>query len=214
MTEKTCQSPDDDKEQPGPEPFQKNQSSRPFLPSRTEIIGDTPWIEVFSKLATVAVLILAVWQYYEAGQDKKRERSLQLVAEWFETGQPEHLAQVSEYLFSAAQESQFTIAALPETMRERAWKNAENNTFGALISPYQPLTMQTRKNIDKLFRFFVRLEICLSSRLCDKPVARDYFLVEAQSLSKELTPFISRMRSSGYPNYGKAVESFVETVKQ
>jgi hypothetical protein len=171
-----------------------------------------PAVDIASKMATVAVLGLAFWQYYEAGQDKKRERSLQLVSAWVDDGQPERIARVSAFLYQKAAAARAQIEILPEIMREKAWENANERIFLSLVTANDATASNARVDIDNLFRFFVRVEICVSSGLCDANVARDYFLIEAQSLTTDLAPFLALVRESGLPNYGKAVEAFVSQV--
>jgi len=168
--------------------------------------------DIFAKISTVAVLVLAWWQYYQAGIDKTRERAMEMVTEWVEGGQAERLARVSEYLHSAATQAQAQIDAMPEAARERGWENAEKVTFGGLAEPPSAEIRALRRDIDQIFSFFTRAEICVSSDLCDAEVMRAYFLVEARSLTTELTPFIARVRDSGYPSYGAATEAFVQQV--
>lgn len=171
-----------------------------------------PWVDISAKIATVAVLGLAVGQYYKAGQDAKRERSLQLVAEWVEDGQPERIAAINSFLLNAAAAARPQVAALPETMRDKAWANANESILESLVARDNPQAATTRSDIDRLFGFFVRVDICVSSGLCDADVARDYFLVEAQSLTTELAPLVAKLRQAGQPGYGRAAEAFVSRV--
>lgn len=168
-----------------------------------------PWVEVFSKLATVAVLLLAFLQYYDGTQDKKRERAMQLVQDWVENGQPEGLTRVSGYVEAAARAVKPQIEALPSELQERAWDNARENTFTTLVVPQSPEEKEVRAAIDALLRFFARAEICVSSGLCDPEVTRSYFLIEARSMHTELAPFIARMRKSGVNDYGRALDALL-----
>lgn len=168
-----------------------------------------PWVEVFSKLATVAVLFLGFLQYYDSGKDKKRERAMTLVQEWVTSENPARLTEVSAFIERSARMVKPQIEALPTDLQERSWNNWRKNTLAALVTPKTDETKDIRAAIDGLFRFFARAEICVSSGLCDPEVMRSYFLIEARSMHTELSPFIARMRESGLNDYGRALDAFL-----
>lgn len=151
-------------------------ANMPAPPTPAMVERLQPWVEVFSKLATVAVLLLAFLQYYDSAQDKKRERAMQLVQEWVENKHPEGLTRVSGYVEAAVRTAKPQIEALPSELQERAWDNVRENTFKALVLPQSADEQEVRTAIDALLRFFARAEICVSSGLCDVEVMRSYFL--------------------------------------
>lgn len=171
-----------------------------------------PWVDVLSKIATVAVLGLAVLQFYETGRERQRERALQLVDQWVVAGNADRLARINAHLQAVAFAAQREIDALPEAMRSRAWDNATANMFQALAEPSDPATEAVRKDIDMLLQFFAQAEICVASKLCDTDVARAYFLVEARSIRTELAPMIANLREGGQKSYGVALDSFLTKV--
>ncbi len=184
------------------------------LPPQPFIDRLQPWVEVFSKIATVAVLALAFLQYYNAGLDKKRERSLQLVDQWIEGGHADRLANVNDYFAASFRSARLEIEVLRDKeMQELARKNADLNTFLFLAEPPSPATEAIRKDIDQLLRFFAQAEICIAAELCDPEVARAYFLVEARSIRTELDPLFKILRAGALPTYGRALDDFIRQVE-
>lgn len=187
-------------------------SPKPTRPS-SFIERVQPWVEVFSKLATSAVFLLAFAQYYGAGQDQKRERSLQLVDQWIDGRYPDRMAAVSAHFDARVRATEKEVASIPEDLRERAWQNAENNAFAVLAEPINEQTLAVRRDIDLLLSFFAQAEICVSADLCDAEVAGAYFLVEARSIKADLEPLFSIMRAGLSPTYGKALDDFIILVR-
>lgn len=169
-------------------------------------------MDVLSEIATVAVLLLAVLQFYESGREQQRERAMQLVDQWIEAGNPDRLARISAHLQAVNAAAGTEIDRLPEAMRPRAWENAERNMFLALATPSDAVTVAVRKDVDVLLRFFAQAEICVASRLCDADVARAYFQVEARSIRQELAPLINLLREDGQTSFGVALDSFLRKV--
>lgn len=198
-----------------PTPFPKGNSPTP--PRRARLIERVqPWVEVFSKFATAAVLLLAFAQYYSAGQDQKRERALALVDQWTEGEYPDRLAAISSYFQAKWAVAKTEINALPdqsERVRKHAENNAKQNIFQALAEPTDDQSKAVRRDIDLLLRFFAQAEICVSAQLCDAGVAGSYFLVEAQSMQTELAPLFQILRSGVAPTYGKALDDFIILVR-
>ena len=186
-------------------------------PPRARLIERVqPWVEVFSKLATAAVLFLAFAQYYSAGQDQKRERALALVDQWTEGEYPDRLAAISSYFQAKWAVAKTEINALPdqsEDVRAHAERNAEQSIFQALAEPDDDPSKAVRRDIDLLLRFFAQAEICVSAQLCDAGVAGSYFLVEARSMQTELATLFQIMRSGAAPTYGKALDDFIILVR-
>ncbi|MDD8024694.1 MAG: hypothetical protein PHX82_16500, partial [Paracoccaceae bacterium] len=162
---------------------------------------------------TLAVLGLAYWQFHEAGVDKTRERSMALVTEWAEGGQADRLGRVNEYLSDAGNRAKKQIDAMAEDARDLGWKNAETAIYGALAVPVTSEARALRRDLDQIFAFFTRAEICVSSGLCDAEVMRAYFLVEAQSLTRELALYLVLVHKAGFPTYGAGAEAFVTAVE-
>lgn len=195
---------------PAPDPEQLDAPRPAPLPFIERL---QPWVEIFSKIATVAVLALAFLQYYNAGLDQKRERALRLVDQWIDSGYPDRLANINDYFASSFRAARREISSLPdEKTRQRALANARDNTFLFLVEPSSPVTEQTRKDIDLLLRFFAQADICVSARLCDAEVAGAYFLVEARSTRQGLDPLFKIMREGAFPTYGKALDDFIRQV--
>jgi hypothetical protein len=193
-----------------------SEAEPPTPPQRARLIERLqPWVEVFSKLATAAVLVLAFAQYYSAGQDQKRERALNLVDQWTEGGYSDRLAAISSHFQTKWSAAQKEIDALPvrdAELLKRAKANAEHNIFQELAEPSDAESVAVRKDIDLLLRFFAQAEICVSAQLCDAGVAGSYFLVEARSIQTELDPLFTIMRESVAPTYGKALDDFIALV--
>lgn len=194
-----------------------SEEKQPTPPPRARLIERLqPWVEVFSKLSTVAVLLLAFAQYYSAGQNQKRERALALVDQWTEGEYPDRLAAISSYFQAKWAVAKTEINALPEQsedVRMHAENNAKENIFQALAEPADEPSKAARRDIDLLLRFFAQAEICVSAQLCDAGVAGSYFLVEAQSMQTELAPLFQIMRSGVTPTYGKALDDFIILVR-
>jgi hypothetical protein len=173
-----------------------------------------PWVDVLSKVATVAVLVLAVLQFIETGREKQRERAMQLVDQWVDEGNPERLARISGHLKAVASEASQEIAALPQDMQARAWDNVAANMFKALSRPEDDGSVAVRNDIDALLRFFTRAEVCVASGLCDMAVARAYFGVEARSIRKELDPLFAMERAEAQPAFGLSLDRFLAMVER
>jgi hypothetical protein len=168
------------------------------------------WVDVASKVAAVLLVFFALLQYYEAGREKQRERSIQLVDRWIENGNPGRLARISQYLELATIEASEEVDAVSKELRERAWQNATQNVFAAIAKPTTDPAKQVRNDIDTLMQFFSQAEACVASNLCDPDVAQAFFEVEARSIRKELDPLFAMLRADALPNYGFALDSLLK----
>jgi hypothetical protein len=179
-------------------------------PRKFDIDRAAIWVDVASKVAAVLLVFFALLQYYEAGREKQRERSLQLVDRWLETDNPSRLARISQYLEIAAKEASDEVASVGEELYDRAWQNATRNMFAAIAEPVTDPARNVRGDIDVLMQFFSQAEACVSSNVCDPDVVQAFFEVEARSIRKELDPLIVMLRADSLPNYGFALDRLLK----
>jgi hypothetical protein len=172
-----------------------------------------PFIDAVARVVTVGIFGLALLQYWDAGQERREVRSLSLVEEWVDKGFPARLMNLNSYIFETVAESKREIEQLPEGMREKAWQNSDRAMFEALATPESEEARQLRSDVDAIFLFFARANICIASEICAPDIINAYFYSEIVSLLEEFEPFVASIREKGLKTYARGAEDLYHKMK-
>ncbi|MBD0413598.1 DUF4760 domain-containing protein [Oryzicola mucosus] len=193
---------------PWQSPQEIKKESNPFT--------DRDWrmlVYAWSGLALRLVLIFGaaftVYQFLNGRDEKRVERTLDLVTLWEQPDYQQAQKAVRQRLdaLDAANRQFLPAGATPAEQLvyfQRIGSQAMTEQGGAM-----PLT-DFRDQFDRIVYFLNRVSTCVSGDLCSKEVADTYFKDYAQSFWNSFSGFIKAERRNGAPNFARAIESYAQ----
>lgn len=166
------------------------------------------WSGFLLRIVLVLGACFSVYQFLAAREEKRVERTLQLVELWEQDGYQQ--AQKALKTRLAALNAQYA-ALLGEnlTQRERALiydrigQQALTEKGGALpVAEFQD-------HFDKIVYFLNRMSFCIEGDLCSRKVADAYFRDFAVSFWAYFSGYIERQRKAGSSTYALPIETYV-----
>lgn len=139
---------------------------------------------LFTVLAIVVGGIFGLCEYFSAKQASKVGNTLNLVDEYYSPPMVKVFRDIS---------SSWDIGyGVLSTIVKNAENPAEEySTFVKALIKEESL----QYNIERLFRFYERVVICVESQVCDAKSARAFFLRDGKTFFRQYYPYVCGMRS-------------------
>ncbi len=173
----------------------------------------TGWERIESTFRLLSLLAIAgsagvsALNYYQGFLDTKKDRSLELMSDWHETGARETYAELGNVLAPAIDGAGEVPADLPERARQLARKQIGANLLESLKAGDEETFKEVQAQIDTVVVFFSEIEFCLRAELCNAPLLEDYFSNEVTLFWDYFQAYALDQRAGLYPTYGNAVEA-------
>lgn len=179
----------------------------PFTESDWRMLGYA-WSGFILRVLLIVGGVFTVVQYIQARDEKRIERTLQLVEIWerpeYQTAQRELKRRIDTLNEQYA--GLIGDNPTPEERRvynERIGMEALSADGGAM-----PLA-EFEEQFDRIVYFLNRVAFCVEGNLCKKSVADAFFKDFATSFWGYFAGHIERERRSGAPSYGKVIETYL-----
>jgi hypothetical protein len=158
-------------------------------------------------LLCVGAVFSAV-QFLNARQDKRVERTLALVELWDKPEYQEAQSALKKRLGELNRQSAGLVTAqtTPDQLEIiMASIGSKAMTDGGGEMPLAAF----QDRFDRIVYFLSRLASCVETRLCDRPVADEFFLDYARSFWRFFSTYVERERRSGTANLAVGLEKYV-----
>lgn len=166
------------------------------------------WTGFTLRIVLVLAAIFSVYQYMQAREEQRIERTLQLVELW-ERPEYQDAQRALKQRLSALNEKHAGLLGKSPSQAEiaiyydRIGLEAMKPEGGAM--PVEDF----REAFDRLVYFLNRLSFCVEGNLCSQAVADAYFLDFAKSFWGYFGGFVAEQRKRGAPNFASAIEDYV-----
>lgn len=182
--------------------------SNPFTSADARMLAYA-WAGMAVRIFLIAGGIFSVWQYMQQREEHRVERTLSLVQLWDQPSYHEAQRAVRQRLqILNEQHSEMLGENLSDNQlkiyRDRIGLAAMTERGGTM-----PLDEFVEK-FDRVIYLLNRVAFCVEGNLCSKDVANAYFHDYASSFWSYFSAYIESQREEGRPNYGKAIEDYVQ----
>lgn len=188
-------------------PQEVKKEPNPFTDSDWRMVTYA-WSGFALRILLVLGGVFSVYQYLQAREEKRVERTLQLVEVWerqdYQTAQRalrRRLAALNErhasLLGANPSRTEFDI------YRDRLGIEAMQETGGDM-----PLA-DFREQFDRIVYFLNRVSFCVEEGLCSRAVADAYFLDYARSFWDYFSDFAVQQRRAGSASFARPIETYV-----
>lgn len=179
----------------------------PFRDGDWRMLGYA-WSGFALRILLVLGTIFSVYQYMQAREEKRIERTLELVEQWDRAEYQDAQRALKRRLgdLNARYAGDLGSTATPKEIaifQERIGIEALKETGGAM-----PLA-DFRDAFDRIVYFLNRVSFCVQGGLCSRHVADAYFEDFAQSFWSYFAGFIRQERRRGSPNFARPIEDYV-----
>lgn len=167
------------------------------------------WMGFALRILLVLGAIFSIYQYASARQDKRIERSLELVDLWEQKDYQNAQTALGQRLgeLEAKYGQQFGANPSPEQVASlpKLVGNAVMTPQGGSmpLDEFQP-------QFESIVYFLNRVGSCTTSGLCERGVVNTYFEDFARSFWTYFSDYIRRQRASGYANYAEPLETYIK----
>ena len=163
------------------------------------------WLELILKFMLIFGSIGAVLQYSDVKKENRVKQTMEFV-DSFNTGQ--------------ILESQLRLDAfwahyheeIIELKQKRIADNKKKELIRSIVFPIVDNNIEQQKDIDFIVRFFANLHICVDNGICDKAVARSFFIRYAEGFFDFYQSWIDYKRKIT-PYYACELEAFLHQIK-
>lgn len=185
----------------------KTSADRVTLSTRVE-----QYTRIAASLGVALAAITGAYQYVEANEDNRRERSLEIVRNWQSETNIERYTAIQAFVEGKVNEP--TLKAQLQVLSPDALPDAQANLgrawTAALRDSDAPEDKRIERHIDRLMLFFAQMEICIDSELCNAKVLRDYFELEVSTFWTYFKGYAELRQRASYQGYGDPVARLVE----
>ena len=167
------------------------------------------WSGLVIRITLVLGAIFSVYQYLAAREEKRVERSLELVELW---EQPDYQAaqRALKLRIGALNERYASLVGEHPTASEQA-VYASRIGMEALTADGGTMPLADfQDQFDRIVYFLNRVSFCVEGGLCSREVADAYFRDFAQSFWSYFSGYIVRQRKAFSPTYALPIEQYLE----
>ena len=183
------------------------EEDNPFTHSDWRMLGYA-WSGFALRILLVLATVFSAYQYLQAREEKRIERTLELVELWerpeYQTAQralKRRLGDLNQrYRSDLGDSPSPTELAI---FQDRVGVEAMQETGGTM-----PLA-DFRDEFDRIVYFLNRLSFCVEGDLCSRSVADAYFRDFAQSFWDYFSGFVRQERRRGSPNFARPIEDYL-----
>lgn len=170
------------------------------------------WSGLLVRIIIVFGALFTVFQYLSAREEKRVERSLELVTLWESEAYQDAQRALRQRLAALNQRNAALFqGSLTASQRAillgRIGEEALTQDGGAM-----PLA-DFQNQFDRIVYFLNRLSFCIEGDLCSRTVLDAYFRDYGLSFWSYFSGHIQKQRRAGLPNYARPLESYVVSVR-
>ncbi len=181
--------------------------SNPFTSTDIRMLAYA-WAGMGVRVLIIAGGLFSVWQYMQQREEKRIERTLQLVQLWERQDYQNAQRAVRNRLDGLNDQLSNLLGSDPNQSAIAIYRGK----IGIVAMSGEGGTMpvaEFRDEFDKVLYFLNRISFCVKGNLCSDDVADAYFLDYAASFWSYFSAYIEEERTKGRPNFGEAVETYV-----
>ena len=194
---------------PVPSPQDVKKEANPFTDKDWRM-----WLYAWSGFALRLMLVFgaafSVYQYSVSRQEKRIERTMELVALWEQADYQDAQKALNERLVALGQKyAPLITPKMTDQQKAVIFRKIGNEVLTEAAGPVADF----EPKFEKVVYFLNRVGACVLSGLCERSIANDYFTDYATSFWSYFADYISRQRTAGSANYAQPLESFLNAEK-
>jgi hypothetical protein len=183
--------------------------SNPFTDSDWRMLVYA-YIGFLLRILLVCGAVFSLAQYVLQRQEKRVERTLELVDMWDRPEFQEAQRALKTRLVALNEANQGLLGSNPTESAKAVYFASIGEQLMTAEGGTMPLPEFTT-HFDRIVYFLNRLATCVKSNLCDRQVADDYFLDYARSFWAYFNGYAAQVRQSGTQNFAKPIEEYVQS---
>lgn len=182
--------------------------SNPFTSSDVRMLGYA-WAGMAVRVFLIAGGIFSVWQYMQQREEKRVQRTLELVQLWEQPNYQEAQRAVRDRLEALDSQHSDLLGNNPSEAELAVYRGRLG--LAAMSENGGEMTLgDFRDEFDRVVYFLNRVSFCVDADLCSEEVADAYFHDYARSFWDYFSTYIDRERSRGRPKMGEAIEAYLK----
>lgn len=181
--------------------------SNPFTSTDFRMLAYA-WAGMGVRLLLIAGGAFSVWQYMQQREEKRVERTLELVQLWERPAYEQAQKAVNQRI-NDLNRQHINLLGNDPTDAERA---IYHSRIGLAAMSKEGGTMPVEAFHDEFNRvvyFLNRVSFCVQGNLCSGEVADAYFLDYATSFWSYFSVYVEGERNAGRPKFAEAIEAYV-----
>ncbi|MBN9070725.1 MAG: hypothetical protein J0H34_03815 [Rhizobiales bacterium] len=168
------------------------------------------WMGFLLRILLVVGAVFSLVQYLAAREEKRVERTLELVDMWDGKDFQDAQSALKARLVALNEANEGLMSSNPSEDERRIYYESVGKQLMTDAGGTMPL-QEFEPKFDRIVYFLNRVSTCVRRNLCDREVADDYFLDYARSFWSYFSGYAQSMRKNGSANYAKAIEEYVAT---
>jgi len=182
--------------------------SNPFTSTDWRMLAYA-WAGFVVRILLVLGGIFTVYQYLDARQDNRVEKSLELVNLWEQPQYQQAQAALTTRLEGLNQRYAELIGSDPTEAERRVYYRRLGQEAMTDAGGTQPLA-EFRISFDRIVYFLNRLSFCVESGICSREVADAFFYDFAASFWNYFGGHVEQVRARGDRDFAAAIEAYVK----
>jgi hypothetical protein len=193
---------------PMPSDDDPGKESNPFTDRDPRMLAYA-WVGFVLRVMLMVGAIFSVIQYLQAREEKRVERTLELVDMWDRPEFQEAQRALRTRLIALNQANQALLGSNPSENDRKIYFSSIGKQLMTEEGGTMPLA-EFEPHFDRVVYFLNRVGSCVKGNLCDREVADEYFLDYARSFWSYFSDYAVDQRRMS-PNFAKAIEHYVAT---
>ncbi len=182
--------------------------SNPFTSADMRMLAYA-WAGMAVRVFLILGGIFSVWQYLQQREEKRVERTLDLVQLWEQPTYQQAQRAVRDRLEALNARHANLIGDNPTAKELAIYSQRLGMAAMSADGGEMPLS-DFREEFGRIVYFLNRVSFCVEGNLCSAKVADAFFRDYAQSFWNYFSDYIEGQRSKGQPKFGEAIESYVK----
>ena len=181
--------------------------TNPFTERDWRMVGYA-WSGFLLRILLMFGAVFSVYQFLAAREEKRVERTLQLVELWEEEDYQAAQGAIRERL-AALNEKHASLLGDSPTQAEMALYSERVGLEAMRAEDGSTPLPEFRKHFDRVIYFLNRLSFCVEGNLCSRDVADAYFRDYAVSFWTYFSGYVAEQRKAGLTTYALPIERYV-----
>lgn len=152
--------------------------------------------------------VFSVYQYLQAREEKRVERTLQLVEVWERSDYQAAQRALRRRLAALNEQHAALLGANPSRSENEIYRNRIGIEAMKESGGDMPLA-EFRDQFDRIVYFLNRVAFCVEEGLCSRTVADAYFVDYARSFWDYFADYAAQQRRAGSANFARPIEVYV-----
>lgn len=183
------------------------EEANPFNDPDWRMLGYA-WTGFALRIVLVLVTVFSVYEYLQSRQEKRVERTLELVELW-ERSEYQSAQRALNRRLSALNERFANLLPADPKASDLTIYYKQIGSEAMKASGGDMALADFRDEFDRIVYFLSRVGFCVEGNLCDRSVADAYFLDFAKSFWGYFSGFVQQERRRGAVNFASAIEEYV-----